>query len=73
MNVKEIEAAALGLPEEERARLGETLLASVRRQNVRQLPPGEEDPIWSLGQDPVDTGLGDASVNLDAYLYRAAE
>ncbi|GEM_PF-857138 len=29
-----------------------------------------EDPIWHLGEDPVDDELEDASINHDKYLYR---
>jgi hypothetical protein len=32
-------------------------------------PFDPEDPIWNWGKDPVDTGITDASVNLDKYLY----
>jgi hypothetical protein len=28
-----------------------------------------EDPIFRLGRNPVKTGVTDASVNLDKYLY----
>jgi virulence-associated protein VagC len=29
------------------------------------------DPIWKMGDDPVNAGLSDASENHDGYLYRA--
>ena len=30
-----------------------------------------DDPVWQLGQNVVEDDIEDASVNLDAYLYRA--
>jgi hypothetical protein len=35
------------------------------------LRPTGEDPILSLGEDPVDDEVTDASVNHDRYLYGA--
>jgi len=29
----------------------------------------DDDPLWLIGTDPVDSGLTDASVNHDVYLY----
>ena len=30
---------------------------------------GQEDPIYLLGTDPINSGVDDASVNLDHYIY----
>jgi hypothetical protein len=68
MRAEEIEAEALKLPEPERVELAERLLASVHR-----IPPApEDDPVWGLGTNPVDTGHTDASVAHDRYLYGPA-
>ncbi len=32
-----------------------------------------DDPIWQLGQNPVDDEIEDASVNLDQYLYHTSD
>lgn len=67
MVLKEVEAEALKLSEEERAQLAERLLASLRSE--RALPP--DDTIFMIGRAPIDDldGLSDASVNHDRYIY----
>lgn len=65
MSIQELEAEALKLPESERAELVERLLASLGNSE----PTEDEDPIWGLGRNPVDTGVVDGSTNLDQYLY----
>jgi hypothetical protein len=35
----------------------------------RAEPWDPDDPIWAWGNDPIDAGVFDASVNLDKYLY----
>jgi hypothetical protein len=67
MSIQELEAEALKLPEEERARLAERLLASLRHEPA----PAEDDPIFGLGTDPVATGVPDAAAQHDHYLYGA--
>ncbi len=32
-----------------------------------------DDPVWQLGQNIVEDEVEDASVNLDAHLYRASD
>ncbi len=41
---------------------------AVARQGKRQ-PQLELDPIFEFGKHPVRTGISDASMNLDKYLY----
>lgn len=65
MRVEEIEAEAMSLPEPERARLAERLFASLRA--LPPVPP--DDPIRTLGIDPVDMGITDGSTNHDFSLY----
>lgn len=67
MVLKELEAEALKLPEQERAQLAESLLASLRPERV--LPP--DDPIFGIGRAPIDDPdeVSDASVNHDRYIY----
>jgi hypothetical protein len=65
MSIQEIEAEALKLPEAERAKLIEHLLASLNATE----PTEDEYPIWGLGRNPVDTGVVDGSTNLDHYVY----
>ena len=65
MSIQELEAEALKLPEAERAELAERILASLRTSE----PAEDEDPIWGLGRNPVDTGVVDGSINHDRYLY----
>ena len=36
---------------------------------VGDKPDGQKDPILSMGEDPVDDGIADASENHDRYLY----
>jgi hypothetical protein len=65
MSIEELEDEALKLPEEERIRLAQRLLASVGR-----VPRAGNDPIWGLGSAPVSCGTPDGPANHDAYLYR---
>jgi hypothetical protein len=67
LSIQELEAEALKLPEEERARLAERLLASLGRAPAST----EDDPIFGLGTDPVATGVRDAAAQHDHYLYGA--
>ena len=43
----------------------------VRRENsvIVVIPVGGQDPISELGKNPLTTGLDDASINHDRYLY----
>lgn len=43
----------------------------IRKQNgvIVVTPAGKDDPILSIGEDPVVSGVSDASENLDKYLY----
>jgi hypothetical protein len=66
MSIHELEAEALKLPEDERARLAERLLASLGREMV----PTGEDPIFGIGRSPVDCGVTDGSVEHDRYIYQ---
>ncbi|MFN8486625.1 MAG: hypothetical protein U0350_03475 [Caldilineaceae bacterium] len=45
----------------------------IRRENnlILIVPIAADDPIWELGQDPVDDEISDASINHDAYLLQA--
>lgn len=65
MSLRELEAEALKLPEEERALLAERLLASL---TVRGEAAGE-DPIRGLGSAPVRIGTAHGSVEHDHYIY----
>jgi hypothetical protein len=65
MNLREIEAEALKLPEQERALLAERLLASLGEP----VGPVTDDPIWGLGTAPVISGVSDGSVEHDRHLY----
>ncbi|MEW5931035.1 MAG: hypothetical protein AB1941_26525 [Gemmatimonadota bacterium] len=65
MNLREIEAEALKLPEQERALLAERLLASLGEP----AGPIADDPIWGLGTAPVITGASDGSVEHGRHLY----
>ena len=66
MNLDDIEAEALKLPEDERARLAARLLASLGRDTA----PSGEDPIFGIGRSPIDDdGLSDGSVEHDRYIY----
>jgi hypothetical protein len=69
MSIHEIESEALKLPEEERARLAERLLASLGRDTV----PAREDPIFGIGRAPVDCGVTDGSVDHDRYIYQQTQ
>ena len=66
MNINEIEIEALQLPEDERARLAERLLASLGRGTVATA----EDPIYRIGTAPVDCDVSDGSVEHDRYIYQ---
>ena len=66
MSIHDIEVEALKLPEDERARLAERLLASLSRK----APIPEDDPIFKIGTSPIDDDdLTDGSVNHDRYIY----
>lgn len=65
MSIEELEDEALKLPEDERIRLAQRLLASVG-QGLR----AGDDPILGLGSAPVSCGTPDGAANHDAYLYR---
>ena len=43
----------------------------VRRQNglIVVVPVGAQDPIFNIGKNPVKSGVTDASVNHDKYIY----
>ncbi len=45
------------------------LLISPARVASGSAGGGEEDPMLSMGEDPVDDGVTDASTNHDRYLY----
>jgi hypothetical protein len=69
MSIHEIEIEALKLPEDERARLAERLLASLNRERV----PTGEYPIFGIGRNPVACGVTDGSVEHDRYIYQQAQ
>jgi hypothetical protein len=65
MGIQELEAEALKLSEDERAKLVARLLASMGRGSIE----AEEDPILRLGTSPVYTGTSDGAAQHDRYLY----
>jgi len=65
MSIQELEAEALKLPEDQRAKLVARLLASMRCE----VTEAEEDPIFQLGTSPVSIGVADGAANHDRYLY----
>jgi hypothetical protein len=65
MTVQELEAEALKLPEEERAKLVARLVASMGPE----ADTVEEDPILQIGTSPVSTGAPDGAAQHDRYLY----
>jgi hypothetical protein len=69
MSIHEIEIEALKLPEDERARLAERLLASLSRK----VSPAGEDPIFGIGRAPVECGVTDGSVEHDRYIYQQTQ
>ena len=70
MSIHDIEAQALKLPENERARLAERLLASL---NSGTSSP-QEDPIFRIGRSPIeDDDLTDGSVEHDKYIYQQTQ
>jgi hypothetical protein len=70
MSIHELEAAALKLPEDERARLAERLLASLNGG----ASSAHEDPIFRIGESPIeDDDLTDGSVEHDRYIYQQAQ
>lgn len=69
MSIQELEAEALKLPEDERARLAERLLASLSTG----AEPAADDPILGLGTAPVISGVPDGSVEHDRYLYGGSQ
>jgi hypothetical protein len=38
-------------------------------ENLKQLPPLEEDPIWKMIENPKHWGVKDASTRIDECLY----
>lgn len=48
---------------------GRLLISSATAKPSVGRADGEEDPILSMGDDPVDDEVTDASVNHDRYLY----
>jgi hypothetical protein len=42
---------------------------SENRQDLLENSDAFDDPIWGLGQNPIQSGLRDASENIDKYLY----
>ncbi|HEV7589700.1 MAG TPA: hypothetical protein VGO40_16410 [Longimicrobium sp.] len=66
MNMDQIEIEALKLPEDERARLAERLLASLGSDTA----PLAEDSIFRIGRSQIeDDDLSDGSVEHDRYIY----
>ena len=43
----------------------------IRKQNgiIIVVPAGKDDPIYDIGKEPVESGISDASENLDKYIY----
>ena len=41
-------------------------------EEIKELPPLEEDPAWKMLQRPVRWGVRDASVRVDERLYGGA-
>ena len=41
-------------------------------EEIKELPPLEEDPAWKMLQRPVRWGIRDASVRVDECLYGGA-
>ena len=66
MGIHEIEIEALKLPEDERARLAERLLASLKSG----ASSAQEDPIFRIGRSPIECGVTDGSVEHDRYIYQ---
>lgn len=64
MTIQELEAEALRLPDGDRRRLAERLLASL----TARAGTVQEDPILGLGSTPVCVGVDDGSVEHDRYL-----
>jgi hypothetical protein len=70
MSIHDIEAEALKLPEDERARLAERLLASLNSG----MSSAQEDPIFRIGRSPIeDDDLTDGSVEHDKYIYQQTQ
>ncbi len=38
-------------------------------QNLKDLPPLEDDPIWKMMENAKHLGIKDLSTNIDEYLY----
>ena len=38
-------------------------------QNLKNLPPVEEDPLWKMMENAKHLGIKDLSTNIDEYLY----
>lgn len=60
-------AKEVELREEEGGRIVLSPVLPVSQEGMA--PFDSDDPIWEWGKDPVDTGLTDASVNVDKYAY----
>ena len=70
MHLHEIEAEALKLPRAAQRYLVHRLmynLSTAEPEGPSQPVSIEDDPIWGLGQNPVDGGVTDAAVNHDHY------
>jgi hypothetical protein len=46
------------------------LQKEIAQNNLPLVLSNEEDPIFGLGKNPVNSGVKDASENLDNYLYK---
>ncbi len=50
-----------------------SLFLEIARDALRSSKPSrripKDDPIWQIGRDPFDSGLGDLAENHDEYLY----
>ncbi len=64
MTFQELQAEALRLPNGDRKRLVERLLASL----TARAGTVQEDPIFGLGSAPVCVGVDNGSVEHDRYL-----
>jgi len=38
-------------------------------QNLKEVPPLEDDPIWKMMENAKHLGIKDLSTNIDEYLY----
>ncbi len=63
-----------GLEELEIRRIGQVIMimpAASKRLEIAETGENCTDPLLTLGTDPIDDVLTDASINHDAYLYNA--